>query len=234
MWALGAAGSIAYWQADMATTRRMYEEQLELARGLGDEAGVADATFNLGHVVYLDDHDLERGMAIGEEVIARFRDLGDERGIARAEWAFGNAWLDGGDAATARDIFRSSLKRFEELGDAQYHHMTAASLAWAEFRLGDQDAAVRWAIQGLRESYATRDIGTATISLHIGVLIAVLMGEPETAARLTGAFDAACERYGVRPPAALERFIQVADPFQMAREPSRRKRMTSRTRPAVG
>jgi tetratricopeptide (TPR) repeat protein len=218
MWALGAAGSIAYWQGDMATTRRLYEAQLELARALGDEAGVADATFNLGHVVYLGDHTMEEAIAVGDEVIARFRDLGDERGIARAEWAFGNAWLDGGDAEKAREVFLASLERFEELGDAQYHHMTAASLAWAEFRLGHQEAAVRWAIKGLRESYATRDIGTATISLHIGVLIAVLLGEPETAARLTGAFEAGCERYGVRPPAALERFLQVADPFQMARD----------------
>jgi len=218
MWALGAAGSIAYWQADMATTRRMYEAQLELARILGDEAGVADATFNLAHVIYLGDHDVEDALAIGEEVVARFRDLGDERGIARAEWAFGNIWIDGGDAEAARDIFLRSLKRFEELGDAQYHHMTAASLAWAEFRLGHQNAAIRWAIQGLRESYATRDIGTATISLHVGVLIAVILDEPEVAARLTGAFDAGCERYGVRPPAALERFLQVDDPFQMARD----------------
>jgi predicted ATPase/class 3 adenylate cyclase len=218
MWALGAMGSIAYWQADMVTTRQMYEAQLELARALGDEAGVADATFNLGHVVYIDGRDMQASIAIGQEIIARFRDIGDERGIARAEWAFGNAWLDGGDAEAAREIFLRSLKRFEELGDAQYHHLAAASLAWAEFRLGHRVAAARWAIQGLRESYATHDIGTATISLHIGVLIAVLLGEPETAVRLTGAFDAACERYGVRPPAALERFLQVTDPFQMARD----------------
>jgi hypothetical protein len=95
--------------------------------------------------------------------------------------------------------------------------MAAASLAWAEFRAGDQTAAARWALIGLRESYATHDLATATISLHIGVLVAMMFGRAEAAARLTGAFDAGCERYGVRPPAGLERFLKVTDPFGLAR-----------------
>jgi hypothetical protein len=40
----------------------------------------------------------------------------------------------------------------------------------------------------------------------------------DEAARLTGAFDASCERYGVRPPAGLERFLRAQNPFRMARE----------------
>ena len=49
-WAAGAAGNLAYWQADPESTRRWYEEQIELAKAAGDEAGVADGMFNLGHV----------------------------------------------------------------------------------------------------------------------------------------------------------------------------------------
>ncbi len=48
-----------------------------------------------------------------------------------------------------------------------------------------------------------RDLGTTTISLHIGVLLGALTGHFEEAAEIHGAFDALCERYGVRPPAAL-------------------------------
>ena len=58
-----------------------------------------------------------------------------------------------------------------------------------------------------------RDIGTTTISLHIGVLVAAIVGRFEDAAELIGAFEASCERYGVRPPAALSTFIKSHDPF---------------------
>jgi hypothetical protein len=61
------------------------------------------------------------------------------------------------------------------------------------------------------------DLGTTTISLHVGVLMAVLLGHPEDGARLTGAFETLCERHGVRPPIALRRFLQHMDPFAMAR-----------------
>ena len=126
--------------------------------------------------------------------------------------------MEGGDIESALAIFRASRDRFVALGDPQYTHMAAASLAWAEFRAGDQTAAAHWALIGLREAYATHDLATATISLHIGVLVAMMFGRPEVAAHLTGAFDAGCERYGVRPPAALERFLKVTDPFGMARQ----------------
>jgi predicted ATPase/class 3 adenylate cyclase len=218
MWALGAAGSLAYWQADMAHTRTLYQAQLDLARALDDARGIADAMFNLAHVEFLDAKDFVAGKAILDEVRQRFLDLGDEVGVARVDWAIGNGMLEAGDPSVAAAIFRASRERFAALGDAQYQHMAAASVAWAEFRLGHEAEATRWAIIGLRESYATHDVGTTSISLHIGVLVAMLVGDADAATRLSGAFDAACERYGVRPPAALDRFLKTSDPFRLARE----------------
>ena len=49
-----------------------------------------------------------------------------------------------------------------------------------------------------------RDLGTTTISLHVGVLVAAMIGRFEDAAEVIGAFEASCERYGVRPPAGPE------------------------------
>jgi non-specific serine/threonine protein kinase len=218
MWALGAAGSLAYWQADMAATRALYRAQVELARMLEDDRGIADALFNLAHVDLLDAGDETAGRRSLEEARRRYRVLGDEVGAARTEWGLGNVALEDGDIESALAIFRASRDRFVALGDPQYTHMAAASLAWAEFRAGDQAAAARWALIGLREAYETHDLATATISLHIGVLVAMMFGRPEVAARLTGAFDSGCERYGVRPPAGLERFLKVTDPFGMARQ----------------
>ena len=218
MWAVGAAGSIAYWQADAADARRRYDEQMELARSLDDDRGVVDALFNLAHMAFVENATAEDSLAILAEVRRRYGDLGDERGVARTDWARGNLMMADGRAAEAEATFAAAMERFAALGDAQYHAMAAGSMAWANFALGDRPAAVRWAVRGLEETFAQRDLGTTAISLHMGVLIAVYTGHADDGARLTGAFDAACERFGVRPPAGLERFVQSQDPFRLARE----------------
>ena len=63
-----------------------------------------------------------------------------------------------------------------------------------------------------------RDLGTTTISLHIGVLLGTLTDNFEKAAEIHGAFDALCDRYGVRPPAALSRFVGRQDPFAITKQ----------------
>ena len=96
--------------------------------------------------------------------------------------------------------------------------MTTGSLGWTGFMSGDFPSAVRWSVEALEETYRLGDLGTTTISLHVGVLMAATMGQHEAAARLSGAFEALSERYGVRPPAALGRFIESVDPFALARD----------------
>ncbi len=54
--------------------------------------------------------------------------------------------------------------------------MTTASLAWAEFSAGERARRVPVGDPGHHRAYAMHDIGTTTISLHIGVLMAVLVG----------------------------------------------------------
>jgi predicted ATPase/class 3 adenylate cyclase len=221
MWAVSAAGSIAYWQADAAAAHSHYQEQLALARMLDDERGVVDALFNLGHTQFIQqargDPDYESARAVLDDVIARYRDLGDERGVIRAEWAGSNILLDRGHNEEATELMKTLLAEFERVGDAQYHAMALGSLSWSSFMGGRSDESIGYAARALRESYDMRDLGTTTISIHVGVLIALIMDRPEVAARLTGAFEAASERYGVNPPAGLERFLAVQNPFQTAR-----------------
>ena len=56
-WALSAAGSLAYWQADQVAARGHYEAQTQVAEAAGDEACVADAYFNMGHVLFAEEGD---------------------------------------------------------------------------------------------------------------------------------------------------------------------------------
>ena len=212
-WAIAAAGNIAYWQADQTTARRYYDEQVALAKAADDEVCLVDGLFNLGHVVFIDREDEATQLAYIDDVVARYRDLGDERAVARAAWARGVLALSNGRPADAMTHLQEGIREFERLDDPQYHSMSMASLGWAAFTLGDAPTAIRWSIGALLESYEMGDIGTTTISLHIGVLMAVMVARFEEAAVLEGAFDALCERYAVRPPASLGRFIANIDPF---------------------
>ena len=216
-WAMGAAGSLAYWQADPATARLRYQSQIELAEAAGDEACIADAHFNYGHVAFIDGDPVEVRMDYIDTAVERYRRLGDERGAARAAWTRGIVAMGLGDTDRATEYLQSDLARFERLDDRQYHAMTSASLAWAAFARGDIGTASRLAIESLVESHSMRDLGTTTISLHVGVLLGALTGRFEEAAEIHGAFDALCERYGVRPPLALSEFVGRQDPFELTR-----------------
>jgi hypothetical protein len=216
-WAEAAAGNLAYWQGDHTAARAHYERQVALAEAAGDAAAIADGWFNLSHVVFLEDEPEDTQLEYQTRVAARYRDMGDEWGLARAEWSFAIIAMSKGDVEGAYARLTTARERFERLDDRQYLAMTKASLGWVGLMLGDVPGAIRYSVGSLVETHAMRDLGTTTISLHVGVLVAATVGRPEDAARLWGAFQSLCQRYGVRPPASLERFIGDMDPLALAR-----------------
>jgi predicted ATPase/class 3 adenylate cyclase len=216
-WAEAAAGSLAYWQGEPKAARAHYERQLALAEESADEVAVADAWFNLSHVLFLDGDPEQAQLELVDAVVARYRALGDEWGMARAEWATAVIAMSRGEVGNAYERLAADRIRFERLDDRQYLAMTNASLGWAAFMQGDMPSAIRSSVAALVETHAMRDLGTSAISLHVGVLMASMLRRPEEAARLSGAFEGLCERYGVRPPASLETFIGDIDPVGSAR-----------------
>jgi hypothetical protein len=156
-------------------------------------------------------------LAYMDEVVARYRDLGDQRGEARAGWSRAILGISNGRPEEAAELLRREIIEFDRLDDRQYHAMSVASLGWAAFVMGHTATAIRESIAGLVEAHAMRDLGTTTISLHVGVMVAALAERWEEAAELAGAFEASCERYGVRPPAGLDRFVLTNDPVSASR-----------------
>ncbi|MET0773397.1 MAG: AAA family ATPase, partial [Candidatus Limnocylindrales bacterium] len=217
-WAQAAAGSLAYWQAEPTVARAHYERQLALAEEAADEVAVADAWFNLSHVLFIDGEPEASQREFVDQVAARYRDLGDEWGLARAEWSTAVVAMSKGEVGEAYERLTADRVRFERLDDRQYLAMTNASLGWAAFVQGDMPSAIRYSVAALVETHAMRDLGTTAISLHVGVLMASMLGKAEEAARLSGAFEGLCRRYGVRPPATLEKFVGDIDPLGPARE----------------
>ncbi|MET0773820.1 MAG: hypothetical protein ABWZ82_12100, partial [Candidatus Limnocylindrales bacterium] len=122
-----------------------------------------------------------------------------------------------GEVDEAEQRLLADRARFERLDDRRYLAMTNGSLGWVAFMRGDLPRAIRQSVRSLVETHAMRDLGTATISLNVGVLIASMLGRLEDAARLSGAFESLCERYGVRPPGRLASFIGGIDPVAAAR-----------------
>jgi predicted ATPase/class 3 adenylate cyclase len=216
-WAEAAAGNLAYWQADHPVARHHYERQIELAQAADDKVAETDGWFNLGHVLFIGNEAQAPEREFTDEVIGRYRELGDAWGEARAEWSFAVIAMTEGKVDEAYERFARDRERFDRLDDRQYHAMCSATLGWAAFMRGDAAAAIAYSVEALVETHAMRDLGTSTISLHIGVLMASMLGRTEDAARLSGAFESLCQRYGVRPPASLERFIGDLDPLGPAR-----------------
>ena len=213
--AVAAAGSIAYWQGRMQESQRRYEEELELASRLSDPVMAIDGLFNLS-AAYVINGDIERGRAAAVEARQRFEAIGDVRGVNRIDWGFANLLqmeLRAADALSACELVR---QRALELDDAQYVTLAEQSMAWAYYTLGDMPHATYWTLRSLEATFSMRDLASTTISLPVGALVANAAGRPADAVALMGAFDALCERYGVRPPVPLRELIDLADPLAEA------------------
>ena len=215
--ALASAGGLAYWYGDQPRAHQMYRAQLEVAEQIGDEPGMADAWFNLASTSYLTGDQSEANRAI-HEARRRFEALGDDLGVNRANWGISNlAMLSDGPPASY-ELVSQVLDRAIELGDTPYVALAVSSMAWLSYSMGDVEAASRWSLRGLWDAYQLRDVSSTTIGLDIAAIVAHEVDRPEDAAVLLGAFEGLSERYGVKPPLALADLMEMADPYQRARD----------------
>jgi predicted ATPase/class 3 adenylate cyclase len=126
---LDAAGGIAYWQGDVPGSRALYHQQADLARELGDEAGIAEAVYNESFTLSLDPGEQEVGRVLAEDALARFRRLGDRRGEGKALWAVVNSWVFADEPGPAMELVEQSIVIARELDDR-------FQLGWALFTRG--------------------------------------------------------------------------------------------------
>jgi len=218
MWAVAAGGNLAYWQGDTGATSMRYEEEREIARHLKDHEGEADAAFNLAHTVFIGGGETAHMVELLTDARARYEAIADARGVARCDWGLANTLMMQGQIAEAATRYRELEGRFERLGDVQYAAMATSSLAWAAFAQGDREEGAALAIRGLVATHRTRDAATTTISLQEAALVAMILRRPEAAAELMGAFEGLCQRYGVRPPTMMSRFLRELDPSPALRD----------------
>jgi non-specific serine/threonine protein kinase len=215
--ALAGAGGIAYWHGRQDDATRYYEEQLTLARRLGDVAAEADAVWNLSFQRYIY-NDRAASNALLDEAYRLFEQLGDRRGMARVEWSrvtVGSGEHPGrGGLATLESL----MEVFERLHDTWYAGQTSMSIAWVHFVTGDVAKAARSFVDSVVAYSSLRDVTGTTISIPLGALLALAADRPADAATLMGASDHLTELYGVRAPMGLQELLGTSDPAAVAKE----------------
>jgi predicted ATPase/class 3 adenylate cyclase len=200
MWVLAAAGSVAWWRADIPAAAALYAEQLELARQLGDRAGLADALFNLTHTAFASGQGQEEIDRLREEAIALYRELGDRQGLARARWTEGYLHMLRGQPDETQALMDELMAEFEELGDVFYIALAGLAQSGALMTAGDIEGAIASGLRSLRANHAMGDTGSLILGLRGAAILLVMTEHMQEAATVYGAFETISRRYGVKAP----------------------------------
>ncbi|MBD0293415.1 MAG: hypothetical protein ICV70_07575 [Jiangellaceae bacterium] len=189
-----AVGGLAYWQGDYPAAHRHYQQSMRIAREVGDELGVAEATYNLAFVPEPDStppHDVQSGAAevsltLLREAMQRFTELGDLAGVAKAK---GNMalFLGGkGDLHAAVPLLAEAIDAYRTVGDR--FHLADNLMAYGQGMqmLGDQQAARAAFVEALGLVHEADNRAAVALSLECLAAIESSMVRHERAATLTG------------------------------------------------
>jgi predicted ATPase/class 3 adenylate cyclase len=140
--ALGALGSIAYWQTDYESMRPAYEEAAEIARELGEPRLLSGAIYDLAHVPAVLDGDFYGAERLLHEGL-RLADPADLALVGRIWTAVGFMSLVDNQRSLAdrREPIQKAIAIGHELGDRLMVASNLITLAGVEFATADFDAA---------------------------------------------------------------------------------------------
>ncbi len=210
---LSAEGGLAYWTADFATTRTRYAERLALAEGLGDDATLAEAHYELGFVGMLD-QDAEMLRHHEEIALGLFERLGDIGGVVRARQALVLGHILSRAYRTAIDLELQNLAEFRRMRAGYRVTDSLTLLAIASIFDGDLEGGRTYLRESARltSGIQSEEIAGLSVTAHL----ALLSADPATGARLAGAAESAALATGVTNPALS--VLHLPDPAEVARE----------------
>ena len=139
-----ALGNLGIAYANLGETRRaieLYEQDLAIAREIGDRHGEASATGNLG-LAYADLGETRRAIELYEQHLAIAREIGDRRGEANATGNLGLAYADLGETRRAIELYEQHLAIAREIGDRRGEASTTGNLGIAYADLGETRRAI--------------------------------------------------------------------------------------------
>lgn len=188
--ALEAAGSVAYWRAEMPKAMDYYEASLALCREMGDKSAIANALYNIGFPTLVSRDDVERSRRAFEECLAMYRELGDQPMIARVLWGLGNAYYFSGDNVNARDTLVEDVELLRNMSDPFSLNWALHTLGLAYSGLGETvtQSQPLWR-EALGHFAGVGDISGITIMLGDFAILANAEGDPLRAVRLNAAAE---------------------------------------------
>jgi len=195
--ALSAAAGLAYWQADTDAARAWYAEEIEARRELGDRRALAEAlygqSFTYSYAAIRAGSDQEDAGKLIAQALAIFRDLDDRSGMARCLWAMGNVAWASGDVARGAEQAAKALAIFRELDDRFMVGWAAYTLALDKIGTTatpgsepDQAEGEQLLAESLRIFAEAEDVSGYTLVLELLAFLALLRGERERAALISG------------------------------------------------
>lgn len=204
---LEAYGGVCWWQADIRTMGRAYREAVEIWRGLGNKAELANALYNYAFVFTVPedptagfgDTDTDpdgTGRRSLDEALVLYRELGDVRGEANVRWGIGNGKYFGYRDDAGVEDFQAALEGFREVGDRTMEAWSLHMLGGALLREGKPDESRPHLRHALRHFYDAGDASGITMVIDDLSSQALAEDDPRRAARLWGAARALTKATG--------------------------------------
>jgi non-specific serine/threonine protein kinase len=202
-----SAGHMYSVQHDVPKAQQVFKRALDISRQLGDKRRTAWSLIFLGYVML---GETDAAIEVVEEGLALFRELGHKPGIAQALNIVGEVARFGGEDARARRAYEECLVVSQETGETRRIVYVYYNLGFLAQHEGDHEKAKDLLHKGIQLARSLN------ISLQIAEGLAYLAGsigaagQPQRAARLLGAWEAALERMGAFPqPADKPEFDRI-------------------------
>jgi tetratricopeptide (TPR) repeat protein len=212
--ALTALGGLAYWQEDVPTFRRAYEEALAISREIGDRAAEAEGIYNLAYAPAYEGG-LPEAVGMFEESRRMFEELGILRGVADSLWILGISARLEGDLPRSRALAEESRELHREAGDRFGVTDALHTLGRVALAQGDLATAASSFLEALDNDELVGNRTGMAIVLDNLAGKAGAEGRHLRALRLAGASEAIKESAGGHAPPPL---IDLPDPREAARE----------------
>ncbi len=201
---LEALGGVAYWQGDFVGAIPAYQVALDIWRGLGDRAEIANALYNLAFTYSIDANaqavaptfDMSLGRGLLEESLAIYREIGDQRGIGNVLWAIGSADMFAGRFDGTRPAFVEARAAFKAVGDRTMEAWALHMAGTVDVQLRDWSSARDSFLHALRHFAEAGDITGQALAVDDFATLALASGEKERGIRLWAAARRIQETFG--------------------------------------
>ncbi len=213
--ALGALGSIEYWQADYTSMSAHYDEQVEIARELGDRRLMSRAMLNASFVsVMTGDMAAEREAVEAVRAVAPPDDVGLQ---AEIHMNLGFNHLLSGDPDTAKELIERSVDLYREAGERLLLCEAMGAMSGVAYVQGDLGTAAAWLRDTVEFVAAMPDPLVLSRVLLPEAILANQLQRFGLAATFLGAQGRIEDEYDVRfPEVGLSFFGDPATPARAA------------------